>query len=298
MRSKTVIYIALVSDMLIAVTKFIVATITRSSAMASEGVHSVIDCISQLLLLWGIRKSKQKADEMRPFGYGRELYFWSFIVSLTMFSMGGCISLYEGIARFRKHTALSHLGWNYLVLAIGAVFTIISGSASLKVFNKQRGDISFWKAIRQSKDPAIFIVLLGDMGDLAGLFVAFIGIYIAHLFNNPSYDAIASIIIGALLISISLILVRESRSLLLGEAPSKKILRNILDIVEADVTVIKVKDHFSTYLAPDDVILQLITVFKDDLNTQQITEAIERIIKTIQEKYPRIKQIFIEPHRK
>ncbi len=298
MRSKTVVYIALVSDLLIAVTKFLVAAITRSSAMASEGVHSVIDCISQLLLLWGIRKSKQKADDKRPFGYGRELYFWSFIVSLTMFSMGGCISFYEGIGQFRKHTALSHLGWNYLVLAIGAVFTIISASASLKVFNKQRGDITFWKAILQSKDPAIFIVLLGDLGDLAGLFVAFLGIFFTHLFKDPGYDAIASIIIGAILICISLLLVRESRSLLLGEAPNKRTLRRIMDIVETDETVIKVKEHFSTYLAPDEVILQLVTVFKDDLNTQQITEAIERIIKTVQLKYPKIKQIFIEPHRK
>jgi cation diffusion facilitator family transporter len=295
MKYRSSVYIALAADTGIAATKFITSVITGSSAMASEGIHSIIDCISQLLLLWGIKKSKQKADEKRPFGYGRELYFWSFIVSLIMFTLGGCISFYEGLQHFRKHPSIDGQSWNYLVLAVAFVFTVVSATPSLKIFNKQRGNIPFWKAITRSKDPSVFIVLLGDLSDLAGIIVAFAGIYISHVSNNPDYDGIASIIIGCILITTSLLLVRESRSLLMGEAPNRKTLQQIIALVEQNETLVKVKRHFSIYLAPDEVVLQLIVVFKNDLTTQEITAAIETMIKSIQLKFPLIKQIFIEP---
>jgi len=274
-----------------------VAIITGSSAMISEGIHSVIDCISQILLIWGIRISKKQPDEKRPFGYGRELYFWSFMVSLIMFSLGGCIALYEGVIRFRRLAHIENPGWNYLVLAVAAVFTAISAMASLKAFNKQQGDIPFWQAVTQSKDPTVFIVLLGDFGDLLGIIVAFLGIYIGHRLHDPHYDGIASMLIGVILIGISMILLRESRSLLMGETLSRKALKLIIALTEADESVVKVKKHFSTYLAPEEIVLQMITVFKDNMTTQQITEAIDRIIKKIQQKFPRVKQIFIEPGR-
>jgi len=189
-------------------------------------------------------------------------------------------------------------GWNYSILGIAFLFTIISFTSALKAFNKQRGHISFWRAVRQSKDPSPIIVLLGDVGDLMGLAVAFLGVFLGRLYNNPHYDGIASMVIGAIMIMISGVLVRESKSLLMGETISRKTLRKIVALTKADEAVIKVKKHFSMYLAPDEVLLQLNTVFKDELTTTQITDAIERITTTIQREFPKIKQIFIEPVRK
>jgi cation diffusion facilitator family transporter len=295
MESKLFIYVALVADLAIAVTKFVAAAITGSSAMISEGIHSIIDAVNQLLLLLGIKKSKKRPDAKRPFGYGKELYFWSFIVSLLIFSVGGCISFYEGILRFKRPTQVENQNWNYLVLAVAFVVTAISVVITLKKFNNQRGQLGFWEAVRESKDPAVFIVLLGDIGDLVGLFIAFLGVYLGHLFHNSYYDGIASMVIGVFLIIISLLLVQESRSLLMGESISKKNLHKIILLTKADPSIVKVKKHFSMYLAPEEIVLQLIAVFKKDLTTAQISEAIKRIIKSIQQKFPRIKQIFIEP---
>ena len=295
MRSRLFIYVALAADLGIAVIKFIAAAATGSAAMISEGIHSIIDTVNQLLLLWGIKRSKKRADEERPFGYGRELYFWSFVVSLLLFSVGGCISFYEGIMRIKKPDEVINQSWNYIVLAVSFLFTAITVLITFKKFNKQRGDLGFFEAIKQSKDPSVFIVLLGDLGDLIGLLIAFLGVFLGHLFHNVYYDGIASMVIGIFLIGISILLVHESRSLLMGETVNKRTIREIIALTEADPSIVKVKRHFSIYMAPEEVVLQLIAAFKKDLTTQQITEAIKRIIKNIQEKFPRIKQIFIEP---
>jgi cation diffusion facilitator family transporter len=298
MKSKSFLYVSLAVDIIIAISKFIAAAVTGSSSMIAEGIHSVIDASSQLLLLWGIKTSKRQADEARPFGYGKELYFWSFIVSLVIFILGGCISFYEGLMRLSQPEFNANQNWNYIVLTIAFIFTMISLVTALKAFNKQRGNTPFFEAITKSKDPSTFIVLLGDVGDLLGLIIAFLGVYLGHLFNNPYFDGIASMAIGAVMIAISLLLVRESKSLLMGETTSRKTLRRVIALTEADTAVIKVKKHFSMYMAPDEILLQLNTVFKEGLTTHQITDAIERITKTIQIEFPRIKQIFIEPVKK
>jgi cation diffusion facilitator family transporter len=298
MKSKSFLYVSLAVDIIIAISKFIAAAVTGSSSMIAEGIHSVIDACSQLLLLWGIKTSKRQADEARPFGYGKELYFWSFIVSLVIFILGGCISFYEGLMRLSRPEFNANQNWNYIVLTIAFIFTMISLVTALRAFNKQRGNTPFFEAVTKSKDPSTFIVLLGDVGDLLGLIIAFLGVYLGHLFNNPYFDGIASMAIGAVMIAISLLLVRESKSLLMGETTSRKTLRKVIALTEADTAVIKVKKHFSMYMAPDEILLQLNTVFKEDLTTHQITDAIERITKTIQTEFPRIKQIFIEPVKK
>ncbi|HEY9004003.1 MAG TPA: cation diffusion facilitator family transporter [Mucilaginibacter sp.] len=295
MESRFFIYVSLVVDSLIAVFKFIAAYFTASSSMLSEGIHSVIDLTSQLLLIWGIRTSRRSPSSERPFGYGREFYFWSFIVSLMIFSMGGCISVYEGFTRMSKPQMEGNVTWNYAVLAFAFVFNMISMFAALKVFNKRRSEMPFWEAVIKTKDPSTIIVLLGDFGDLLGLIIAFLGIFLGRLLNKPYYDGIASMIIGVILIVTSAILIRESKSLLMGETTSRKTLRGIIKLTEADAAVIKVKKHFSTYLSPEEVLLQLNTVFKDDLTTHEITDAVQRIIKSIKKEFPRVKQIFIEP---
>jgi cation diffusion facilitator family transporter len=263
--------------------------------MVSEGIHSVIDTISQLLLIWGVKISRKKADQSRPFGYGRELYFWSFIVSLMIFIVGGCISFYEGLTRFHRPEFQGGAGWNYAILIIALIFTSISMYTALKAFNLERGRTRFWVAVKQSKDPSTFITLLGDAGDILGLIIAFLGISLGRYYHNTHFDGAASMLIGTMLVVISIVLVRESKSLLMGETTSRKTLRRIVAIAEDDTSVVKIKKHFSMYLAPEEVILQLNAVFKDNLTTQQITDAIERIIQKIKKEFPRVKQIFIEP---
>jgi cation diffusion facilitator family transporter len=295
MRSRLFIYVSLGVDLFIAVSKFIAAGFTGSSSMMAEGIHSVIDAISQVLLIWGIKTSKKLPDADRPFGYGKELYFWSFVVSLVIFILGGCISFYEGISRLQRGGFEGNPNWNYAILAIAFVFNLVSMVTALKAFNSQRGEISFWKAVIRTKDPSTIIVLLGDFGDLLGLVVAFLGVYLGRLFHNPYYDGIASMLIGVILIGVSALLLRESKSLLMGETTSRKTLRRVVELAQQDAAVIQVKKHFSMYMAPEEILLQLNTVFKADLNTLQITDAIARITKAIQTEFPRIKQIFIEP---
>jgi len=212
-----------------------------------------------------------------------------------MFSIGGCISFYEGIIQLKHPENKENQIWNYIVLGAAFVFTLVSLFASLKKFNKDRGELPFWEAIKASKDPSVFTVLLGEIGDVAGLVIAFLGVFLGNLLHDPRYDGIASMVIGIFLIGISLLLVRESRSLLMGETPSRKTLRKIISITEADPSIIKVKKHFSMYLAPEEIVLQLIATFRKDLSTEEITDTIKRVSARIRREFPRFKQIFIEP---
>jgi cation diffusion facilitator family transporter len=295
LKSRSFIRISLVVDLLLATAKFLAAAFTGSSAMISEGIHSTIDAGSQVLLIWGIRTSKKKPDEKRPFGYGKELYFWSFIVSLIIFLVGGCISIYQGFLRMRRPAAEGSGLWNYIILGIALVLTLVSMLSASKAFKRQRGEVPFWKAVIGTKDPTTLIVLLGDYGDLLGIGIAFIGIFLGHLLKNPVYDGLSSIIIGLTLALISGLLIRESKSLLVGEIPAKSKLAEALQIARADPDVIKIKKHLSTVMAPDYLILVMNTEFKPGLTTEQLTKVIERISQNIQKECPTIQQIFMMP---
>lgn len=294
-KSKLFLYISLVADMAIATAKFTGAAFTGSASMVSEGVHSVIDALSQVLLIWGVRSSRRTPDDSHPFGYGRELYFWSFIVSLILFSLGGCISVYEGWERFGQPVFEGNATWNYVILAIAFVFNSISFISARREFNKHRLAKSFWTAVIRTKDPSTIIVLLGDMADLAGLAIAFLGIFLGRLYHNQYFDGIASIAIGLILIFTSAVLIRESRSLLMGETIALEHLKVIIAMAEDDPAIVRIKRHFSIYRSPDDILLQLTAVFRPQLTTMQITNAIERIKHHIQGEYPHIRQLFIEP---
>jgi cation diffusion facilitator family transporter len=296
-KPRAFLYISLGLDLILAAAKFIAAAFSGSSAMISEGIHSTIDAASQILLIWGVYTSKKQPDEKRPFGYGKELYFWSFIVSLIIFLLGGCISIYEGILRMRRPGVDGAGPWNYIILSLALVLTVISMTNASKAFKKQRGELPFWKAVIRTKDPTTPIVLLGDYGDLMGILIAFAGVYLTHRFNNPVFDGLSSIFIGLILAVISGLLIRESKSLLVGEVPTQNKLAEALQIAGADASVLKVKKHFSTVMAPDHLILIMNIVFRDDLTTTQIAETIERITKNIQKECPTIKQIFMEPVR-
>ena len=293
--SKLAIYSALIANFLIAITKFIAAVVTGSSAMVSEGIHSLVDTTNEILLLLGMKKSKKPADENRPFGYGKELYFWSFIVSILIFSVGGGISFYEGITHLQHPETIKDPMWNYIVLGIAFVFDGISFVIAFRNFNKQRGEMPFWTAVKKSKDPSSFVILFEDAADVLGLAVAFAGVYLGHTLNNPYFDGIASILIGIILTAVSVILTKESRSLLMGETVSKNVMQEVITITEAHPAILKVKKHLSMILAPEEVFLVLIANFNKETPVHSIVESTDTIKKRIQEKYPYIKQILIEP---
>ncbi|WP_347158846.1 cation diffusion facilitator family transporter [Pontibacter chitinilyticus] len=293
--SKVPIYTALFANLAIAITKFIAAFITGSSAMISEGIHSLVDTGNEVLLLLGISRSQKPADAVRPFGYGKELYFWAFIVSLLIFAVGGGISLYEGILHLLEPEPIEQPFWNYCVLGVAMVFDGISFITAIKEFNRQRGDQPFWEAVNRSKDPSTFVVLFEDAADVIGLFVAFMGIFLGQVLHNPYLDGVASIIIGLLLIGVSLLLARESRSLLMGESADTEQLKAVVALAEADDAVQKVVHAPSMHLAPEEIIVVLLITFHDQLQSTDVADAVNRIRKKIQQDHPLFKQIFIQP---
>lgn len=293
--SKIPIYSALFANLLIAIMKFIAAAVTGSSAMISEGIHSLVDSGNEVLLLYGMKRSKKPADSLRPFGYGKELYFWAFIVSVLIFAVGGGISFYEGVTHILNPEQMNDPKWNYIVLAFAFVFDGISLITAVKEFNRQRGSVSFWTYVKISKDPTTFVVVFEDAADVVGLLVAFLGVFLGHYYNNPYFDGAASIVIGLLLTFISIMLAKESRSLLMGESADQSLLTEIRLIVEQDPSTRKSKHQLSMYLAPEELLLLLKVSFDGELNSEQIASSISRIRSTIQEAHPAVKQIYIEP---
>jgi len=293
--SKTPIYSALIANVAIAITKFIAASVTGSSAMISEGIHSLVDSLNEVLLLLGIKRSKQPADDKRPFGYGKELYFWAFIVSILIFGVGGGVSFYEGITHLQHPEIIENPFWNYIVLGIAFVLDGFSFITALKEFNRQRGSQPFWAAVKRSKDPSTFVVLFEDAADVLGLLVAFLGVFLGHQLQNPYFDGIASILIGLILTAVSVVLARESRGLLMGESLEVATMRQVVAVIEQDQAVVRVLRSPSMYMAPEEVILMLVIDFHNDLSTTDINQAISRIRETVKQKFPIINQLFIEP---
>lgn len=289
------IYSALAANLLIAITKFIAGAFTNSSSMISEGIHSLVDTINQLLLLYGLKRSKKKPDALRPFGYGKELYFWSFVVSILIFGLGGGLSIYQGITHIRYAEQLGDPTINYIVLASSFIFEGISLIIAIKEFNKVRSGLSWWKAIIKSKDPSSFLVLFEDGAAVLGLLIVTVLMIISHNFNLPYLDGVASVFVGLLLVFVSIILARESRSLLMGEGIAPETQKKIIRLIERDNTVVKVISMMSTYQSPEEIVLVLIIAFKDDLDTEDITDAIERIRETVKAEYQLVQFVIIQP---
>jgi cation diffusion facilitator family transporter len=284
-----------VANVLIAITKFIAGAVTNSGSMISEGVHSMVDTVNELLLLLGIHQSKKPADIRRPFGYGKELYFWSFIVSILIFGLGGGISIYQGYMHIRHPEKLGDPFWNYIVLGASIIFEGTSLIIAIKEFNKVRGEQSWWEAVVRSKDPSNFLVLFEDSAAVAGLFVVMLFVYLSHALNKPFLDGVASVIVGLLLVAVSLVLARESRSLLMGEGIAPTTQEKIIALTEKDEAVLKVLNIVSDYRSPEEVLLLLIVAFKADLDTGEINEAIARIREEIKEAFPLVRYVIIQP---
>ncbi len=292
--SHKTIFAAMGANLAIAITKFIAASITGSSAMISEGIHSVVDTGDQLVLLLGIRRSQKPADDSHPFGYGQELYFWTFIVAILIFALGGGMSIYEGIAHLIKPSPLENPMWNYIVLGIAILLEGYSWTVALKEFLPTKGKQNFWQAIKNSKDPTVFTILFEDTAAILGLFVALIGIFLGHLFNNVYLDGIASIIIGIILAVVAVVLARESKGLLLGESANPQTIANIRSLSKTEPGVQEVVRVLTMQLAPQEVLLNLEIQFSKNLTGEEIALTVESLEVKIRQKHPEIKQIFIE----
>lgn len=221
-RSRKVVYAATAANLGIAATKFIAAALSGSSAMLSEAIHSVIDTGNQLLLLFGLHRSQLPPDELHPFGHGKELYFWSLIVAVLLFGVGGGMALYEGIEHALTPRALENPFWAYVVLAVAAVFESCSLIVAVRELLRRRGPRAFWLRVHRSKDPSVYTTFYEDLAALAGLVVAFLGVYLGHRLHQPYFDAAASMLIGIILCAVALTLVYESRGLLIGESASPR----------------------------------------------------------------------------
>ena len=288
------IYGALIANLAIAVTKFIAGGISNSSSMTAEGIHSMVDTTNQVLLLYGIRKSKKPADSSHPFGYGRELYFWSFMVSILIFGLGGGISINQGIRHIIDPEPLSDPTINYIVLAVSLIFEGASLFIAIKEFDKLRNGEGWWASIIRSKDPSSFLVLFEDSAAVLGLLIVFACLIIEHAFNIPELDGVATLLVGVILVCVSLILARESRSLLMGEGIAPSTQEEIKKIALAETGIYRVLNLLSTYQSPNEVVLMLMVEFKPDLDTDDILTAIENI-KNIRTKFPLIRFIMIQP---
>jgi len=293
--SRKVIYAALTGNLAIALTKFAAAAWTGSSAMLSEGVHSVVGTTNQLLLLYGIKRATRPPDEDHPLGYGRELYFWSFIVALLIFALGAGISFYEGIVHIQNPVHITDPFVNYIVLGISFVFESATFWIALKAFNKTRGTLGVIEAIHLSKDPPSYLVLFEDSAAALGIVIALAGTLGSHLLEMPVLDGMASIGIGVVLAATSIFLARESKGLLIGEGARGRTMRSIRQIAAEQPGVERVNDLVTVHLAPQQVVAALSLEFKDELTTPQIENAVAAIESRICKQNPEVYTVFIKP---
>lgn len=292
--SKLAIYGAIGANVAIAITKFTVAGITGSSAMLSEGVHSAVDTFNGLLLLVGIRLSQRPATPEHPFGHGKELYFWSLIVAVLIFGLGGGVSFFEGVQHIRHPEPMRDPTWNYVVLAVAALFEGISFSIALRQFLKQAGTTPFWEAVHRSKDPTTYTVLAEDAAALAGLSIAAVGIALSHSLDMPVFDGAASVLIGLLLAGVATLLTWESRGLLIGEGIRPETAQAIRELALAQPGVRDVGRVLSMYVGPDDVLVTMDLDFDAGTDAAEAAAAIGKVERQVRERFPMIRRLFIE----
>lgn len=288
------VYGAMIANLAIAASKLIVASISGSSAMLSEGIHSLADTGNELLLLLGLRRSGRPADATHPYGHGKELYFWSLIVAVVLFAVGGGMSIYEGLNHVLHPEPIKSPLWNYVVLAIAFVFEGGSFLVSVRELRKRNATAPLWQAFRWSKDPSVYTVVAEDAAALAGLVVAFAGVFLADRLGIPELDGVASLVVGAILIVVAVLLVIESRNLLIGESASPALVEDVRRIAEDDPDVLRAGYPLTMHLGPDEVLLNLDLEFRPELSGDALRTAIARIEFAIREKHPEVTRVFLE----
>lgn len=285
---------ALVGNSIIAAAKFVAAGFTGSSAMISEGVHSAVDASNNVLMLLGIRRSGAGPEKDHPFGHGKELYFWSLIVAVVFFGVGGGVSIYEGILHLIDPAPLRDPAWNYVVLGIAFVVDGVTLVIAYREFKPHVGDRTIWRAIRASKDPTKFTVVLEDGAATLGVVIAAVGVVATHLTGIGYFDGAASILVGLLLCAVAIVLALESKNLLLGEAAAPEVVSDIRSVVCADPDVRDISTLLTMHLGPYDLLVNLDVEFRSGLSGQGVTAAIARVERAIREQHPEVQRVFIE----
>ena len=292
--SKLVVLAALGGNLAIAATKFAAALIAGSSSMLTEGIHSTVDTLNEVLLLYGRKRAEQPPDELHPLGHARELYFWGFVVALLIFTGGAGFSIYEGIEHIRSPKMLDHPTINFAVLAIAFVFESVSLFFALREFARQKepGD-DWWRALRDSKDPSVFVVMMEDLAALTGLVVAavFIGLTVAS--GNPLWDGIGSVVIGLILAGVAMLLATECKKLLIGERASAALQQAIQAIAEKTSGVCKVNELITVHLGPQQVVAMLSLDFEDTLALGDVECATEGIEERVRKRFPEVFRLFV-----
>lgn len=292
--SRTVIYAALVGNAAIAVTKLGAAVYTGSSAMLSEGIHSLVDTGNQLLLLFGLSRSSRPADESHPFGYGLELYFWSFVVAILIFGLGSGISFYEGFHKLADPHPVTNFVVNYIVLAFAIVFESVAWLIALREFNRTRGDMGIIEAVRHSKDPTVFTVLFEDSAAMLGLIAAFVGLLCAQFLHLEWADAAASLVIGAILAITAALLAWETKGLLTGEAASAGTLDQVRKLVLDDPCVTRINELKSMHFGPNDILVTLSLDMRDEIGLAEVERSVRQLENDIKAAVPAVTRLFIE----
>ncbi len=292
--SKKVIYTALVGNGLIAVSKSIASAATGSSAMLSEAIHSVVDMGNQGLLLLGIKRSQQPPDASHPFGYGMELYFWTFVVAILIFAVGAGVSIYEGVHKLQHPQPIRNPIINYVVLGLAMIFEGYAWYIAFAEFKRIKGTMSYIEAVRRSKDPTLFTVLFEDSAAMLGLIVAFAGVAGATAFGMPRLDGLASILIGVILAVTAALLAYETKSLLIGERATVEVIGGIREIILKQPEIIALNELLTMHLGPQDILLNLSVDFDDRVSSKQVEEAISDMEQRIKAKFPDVSRVFIE----
>ena len=293
--SNRTLWIAFAANLGIAVSKFGAAAITGSSAMLTEGVHSVVDSTNQLLLLWGRKAARRPADDLHPFGYGRELYFWSFVVAVMVFALGAGVSIYEGIIHMAnpEHAVSPFIAYGVLAIAF-----VLEGGSTLEAFKEFRaakGSLGWIEAVRRSKDPPGFIVLLENGAAMAGIVVAAIGLGISQMTHDPRYDGAASVVIGVILGVTALVLAYESKALLIGEAADPELVSGLRAMVEGSRGVTGVGEVLTVHSAPDQVMAMLSVDFDDGMGARDVERIVCEIEAEAEARYPIVRRLYIRP---
>lgn len=292
--SKRAIVAAIAGNAAIAAIKFVAAAMTGSSAMISEGIHSLVDTGNGGLLFHGLRRGARPADTAHPFGHGMEVYFWSLIVAVSIFGIGGGMSIYEGITHIQHPSTLENPLINYIVLALAMVFESLSFSVAWRAFRKHKKGRRTFAAIHHGKDPSLFTVLFEDTAALLGLVVAFFGVFLSHTLDAPVLDGVASVVIGVILVCAALWLAYESRSLLVGEAADPELVAAVREIALADPAVVGLGAVLTMHLGPEEVLLNVEVQFAPRTPAEAIHAAVHRIEQHIREPFPMVTRIFIE----
>lgn len=292
--SNIAIYGAIVANSAIAVSKFVAASFTGSSAMLSEGIHSLVDTGNGVLLLFGIRRSKNPPDEKHPFGYGNEVFFWSFVVAIMIFALGGGIAIYEGIQHILHPRTLENVKWNYVVLILAMVFEGSALFVAMKQFNASRRNKPFIRALKDSKDSSTVAIVVEDSAALAGLAIALASVFLGDVTGWVYFDGIGSVLIGLLLVSVSFFFAAECKALLVGEGLLPENIEKIQHILEDEPRIDAYRRPLSLYFGPNEVLVNLDVHFVDDLNSDQIEETVDRIEAQIKQALPAVNRIYIE----